>query len=71
MKVHGLKHPPDGKAQLSFSGLAGRVHIVAASTNLADWDKIGVAREQADGTSTFDDPNAARFPNRFYRIVSP
>lgn len=70
VKVYGLKHQPDGKAQLGFSSLAGQVHIVEASTNLVHWETIGVASEQADGTFTFDDPNAARFPNRFYRIVS-
>ena len=71
VKVHGLKHQRDGKAQLAFSGLAGQVHVVEASTNLVDWEIIGVAREQGDGTFEFEDANAPSIPNRFYRLVSP
>jgi parallel beta-helix repeat protein len=70
-KAHGLRHQRDGKAQLRFSGLAGQIHIVEASTNLADWEMIGVAVDQGDGSFEFEDANAARIPNRFYRIVSP
>jgi hypothetical protein len=36
-----------------------------------DWETIGLVHEQADGTFTFEDPNAARYPNRYYRVVSP
>ncbi len=41
------------------------------STNLVDWEMLGVATERGDGTFEFEDGNAARFQNRFYRIVSP
>ena len=57
--------------QLQFTAERGAVHLVEASTDLVHWEKIGVAREKDDGTFAFDDPNAAKFPNRFYRIVSP
>jgi hypothetical protein len=70
-KLHALKRQPDGKVQLGFSGLAGQVHIVEASTNLVDWEMIGVAADNGDGTFSFEDANAARLPNRYYRIVSP
>jgi hypothetical protein len=57
--------------QLQFGAARGAVCIVEASTNLVDWEMIGVATDQGAGTFTFEDPNAARFPNRFYRVVSP
>jgi hypothetical protein len=70
-RVHLLPHQRDGKLQLSFTGLAGRVHLVQASTNLVDWEMIGVAVDHGDGFFDFEDPNPARFPHRFYRLVSP
>jgi hypothetical protein len=61
----------DGHVQLQFAAQRGALYLLEASTNLLHWEKIGVAYEQADGTFTFDDPNASKFPNRFYRVVSP
>ncbi len=70
-KLYGLKHQPDGKVQLRFSGPAGRVQLVEASTNLVDWELIGVAQDRGDGAFEFEDANAAQFLRRFYRVVSP
>jgi hypothetical protein len=56
---------------MQFSAEPGPVYILEASTNLVDWQKIGVAREQSYGTFSFEDANAARFPQRFYRVVAP
>ncbi len=61
----------DGRVQLQLWGESGRLHIVEASTNLVDWEMIGLAAEQADGSFVVEDPNATRLPNCFYRIVSP
>ena len=66
-RLHGLRHQPDGKVQLRLSGPAGRVRLVEASTNLVDWELIGVAQDHGDGSFEFEDLNAARFPSRFYR----
>jgi hypothetical protein len=62
---------PGGRVRLQFSGEAGPVYLVEATTNLMDWEKIGVAVDHGDGTFSFEDAHAARFPNRFYRTVSP
>lgn len=77
-------HHGGAKGRFSFTGAAGRLHAIEASTNLVDWETIGVATEQNDGTfsqlpttndvspaTTFDfaDPNASAFPKRFYRVV--
>jgi hypothetical protein len=44
---------------------------VEASSNLVDWEMIGVVVANRDGTLTFEDANASKFPNRYYRIVTP
>ena len=49
----------------------GPAYILEASTNLVDWERIGVAVDRGDGMFSFEDANATRFPKRFYRIVSP
>jgi uncharacterized delta-60 repeat protein len=64
-------HQANGRVQMQFSGEPGPVYILEASTNLVNWEMIGVAVDHGDGTFTFEDPDAARFPNRFYRLVSP
>jgi hypothetical protein len=71
VKVLGLNRQPDGKARLQVSGLAGQAYIVEASTNLLDWERIGVAVDGGGGAFEFEDAEAARVPTRFYRIVSP
>ena len=47
------------------------LYVLEASTNLVNREKIGIAVDHGDGTFSFEDANASRFPNRFYRIVSP
>ena len=65
------RHQSNGHFQLQFSAERGAVYLLEASTNLVDLEKIGIAVDHGDGTFSFEDPDAARFPNRFYRIVSP
>ena len=67
-KLHSVKHQSDGKLQFKLSGTAGRAQIVEASTNLLDWEIIGVAVERGNGLYEFQDPSALKFPGRFYRI---
>ena len=54
--------------QMKLSGPAGRVYLLEASTNLVDWEAVGVGTGQADGSFAFDDPDAATLSNRFYRV---
>jgi parallel beta-helix repeat protein len=70
-RLTATRHQPNGHVQLQFAAERGLVCIVEASTNLADWERIGIGLDHGDGTFIFDDPDAARFPNRFYRLVSP
>jgi len=70
-KLDAVKFQVNGKVQLRFSSAAGKTQIVEASTNLVNWQIIGVASEQGDGTFEFEDANAASFTTRFYRVSSP
>jgi hypothetical protein len=70
-KLDAVKSQLDGKIQLRFSSAAGQTYIVEASTNLVNWEIIGVASEHGDGTFEFEDANAASFTTRFYRVSSP
>jgi len=56
---------------MAFIGAAGQAHLVQASTNLTDWETIGVANANGDGSFEFEDAGASSFNARFYRIVSP
>jgi hypothetical protein len=67
-KVHSVKRQPDGKVQLSISALALQAPVVEASTDLVNWQVIGVATDRANGLFEFEDASAAKFSSRFYRI---
>jgi len=74
-KAHGkitqVSRKVDGKTRLKGEAAPGALYLIEASTNLVDWEKIGVADEYGPGEFEFEDPDAARLPARFYRIVSP
>lgn len=59
------------KIHLNFTGVHQQIYIIEASTNLVDWEKIGVAQDQGDGTFDFDDAPSTQISERFYRIVTP
>ena len=66
-----LTRQPDGKVRVRFTGPAGQVHLIQASTNLVDWEMIGVGADRGDGSFDWEDPNAVKFPKRYYRLVRP
>jgi hypothetical protein len=67
-KVHSINRQVDGKVHLRFSGPAGQVHLVEGSPNLVDWEVLGVATEQGEGSFEFEDAKAAGLSSRFYRV---
>lgn len=69
-RVERLDH---GNVRMELTVQSTARHIIEASTNLVDWQPIGVAVERADGMFEFTDPKGAGLPTRFYRIrsVSP
>ncbi|HOX57327.1 MAG TPA: immunoglobulin domain-containing protein [Verrucomicrobiota bacterium] len=69
--VTSVHRQPNGQVHIQFSGQPGAVYILEASTNFVEWQMLGVPEDKGNGTFEFEDPNAAIFPNRFYRLVSP
>ncbi len=70
-QVRSLARQAGGNMRMQFVGTAGTSYAVEASTNLVDWEKIGPAIPQPDGTFTFVDNDSSKFSSRFYRIVQP
>lgn len=69
-QVRSLTRQTGGVQRLEFTG-PGAAYSVQGSTDLVNWQTIAPATRQADGSFVFDDPDASRFPARFYRIVAP
>jgi hypothetical protein len=59
-----------GTVQLTATGQTNLWYVFEASTNLAQWTKIGV-RTNLTGTAEFTDSATANVPQRFYRVVVP
>jgi hypothetical protein len=68
---HEATHRTHGKMQLKFSASKSQTYFVEASSNLMDWETIGVAEARGDGTFLFEDPSAGMHPRRFYRVLTP
>jgi uncharacterized delta-60 repeat protein len=57
------------RIELRFFGFAGERYCIACSTNLVDWQLLGVAREIEANDFYFED--AELDGRRFYRLVTP
>jgi hypothetical protein len=66
-----LHQKAKGHVQISFASPAPGPYIIEASSNLGDWEAVGIATVQSDGSFAFEDSDAGRFSRRFYRIVAP
>jgi hypothetical protein len=58
----------NGISHLQFSADTTRTYIVQASSDLQNWQSLGIAEEAEDGTFEFDDPSTSL--TRYYRILS-
>ena len=70
-KVHSVNRLSNGRIHFQFSAAADQIYLVEASTNLLDWEAVGVATVCGDSAYEFEDADAARHQNRYYRIVKP
>jgi hypothetical protein len=62
----------NGLALLEFSADDARTYVVEASTNLVDWETIGVAveDEQQSGDFSFEDDQSNEPVACYYRVVT-
>jgi hypothetical protein len=60
----------NGRAHLQFSGNPLHTYLVEASTNLADWDTIGIVEPSNGPDYDFQDGQAEEFPARYYRVIT-
>jgi uncharacterized protein YdeI (BOF family) len=61
---------PESRVRMQFAGDAGALYLIESSTNLVDWELIGVATSITNGQYQFDDKEAGRFARRYYRLRS-
>jgi fibronectin-binding autotransporter adhesin len=59
-----------GTFRLFSSGGSGVVYGLQASTDFIQWTNIGFATGSVSGTLDFADPEAFRYPFRFYRTAN-
>jgi arylsulfate sulfotransferase len=58
-------------AQLQFSGDPAHTYMVEASTDLVNWDQLGVAAEEAQsGSFSFQEPAGSGNAFRYFRVVT-
>jgi len=62
----------NGVPRLQFSADDTRTYLIQASTNLVDWEVIGLVPEddQQSGDFNFTDVESAESPARYYRVVT-
>jgi hypothetical protein len=70
-RIVSLERKPDGKLRLKVAGHQGRTHVIQVSTNLMDWENVGVAADAGGGVFEYDDMGSERPGARFYRVFSP
>jgi len=60
----------NGQSHLEFSGDEAKTYGVEASTNLVNWERIGVADPTGSGTFDFQDEQSDELPARYYRVIT-
>ncbi len=68
--LSGFVIPSTGEFHLQFEGAANGRYTVLTSTNLVDWDVLGLPTETAPGQFEFTDDDATSRPKKFYRLRS-
>jgi hypothetical protein len=69
--ITSLVPVPGASPRLCFAGIAGKLYVIQASTNLVEWQIIGNAVADSVGVCEFEDPDSGEFPCRYYRVVVP
>jgi hypothetical protein len=66
-----LSRTADGTMRLRGGAGPGALYIIEGSTNLLNWERIGITTNNGTGAFEFEDTNTLSSPIRFYRVVSP
>jgi len=66
MILPGFRWPEGKRVQFSIAGDFGDRYQIDATTNLADWESVGVVTNSY-GTAQVLDPTATNLPMRLYR----
>lgn len=64
MQIHSVS---DGQFMLTVTGPPGNTYYVLATETFENWTVIGTVTLDDSGLADFTDPDAASFPQRFYR----
>ncbi len=64
-----LGQESDGTIKLRLQGGTNSVHAIQAGSNLVDWATILAVRPESTNGITFTDPESAKQPRRYYRVV--
>jgi fibronectin-binding autotransporter adhesin len=73
-RLTGINTVSNHLPQIQGLGLSNLTYTIQAATNLTpiiNWTNVGSAPANGSGIFSFIDTNAALFPKRFYRAVSP
>ena len=74
-KAHGkltlVSQPANGKKRLKLEAEPGPLYTVEASTDLLQWQQIGVMTNNGSDVFEFEDATPGSGDMRFYRVVSP
>jgi hypothetical protein len=64
-------NPAAGAFTVRFAGTPDAQYTVLVSPDLASWLCVSTNTAGSDGTWTYTDPDASKFPKRFYRSARP
>jgi autotransporter-associated beta strand protein len=73
-RLTGIAALSNGTKLLQGLGLSNLIYSIQAASNLnpiIQWSNIGTSAANSGGVFSFTDTNAALFPMRFYRALSP
>lgn len=70
-RIKAVTRHANGHVRVKFEGVTWHANLIQTSTNLVDWETVGVGTEVADGVFEFEDANAGNFSTRFYRTLLP
>jgi hypothetical protein len=67
-EITGFSRSANEMSHLVFTGDSNTTYCVWVSTNLANWEYLGLPTQNSPGAFEFSDSAAGYFPQRFYRI---